>query len=209
MRRISADNVKNMKTKTSSGFTLIELLVTLAVAAVALTIGVPGFQDWIRNNQITAQTNTLVTALNLARSEAIKRGGNNVILCKRDTDGTACNNAGNWEDGWLLFEDGDGDGAFSGDGDATLCEANEDCLIRSFEPLAGVTIRTGGNFQCWVGFQSNGLPVGSGSGCAGNGLGNDTFRVCRVSATDTSKSRSVVVWAPRRIRIQDSADECP
>ncbi|WP_018234363.1 GspH/FimT family pseudopilin [Thioalkalivibrio thiocyanodenitrificans] len=56
------------------GFTLIELIVTMSVAAVLMTVAVPGFFNLVQNNQVTAQTNSLISSLNLARSEAVKRG---------------------------------------------------------------------------------------------------------------------------------------
>jgi prepilin-type N-terminal cleavage/methylation domain-containing protein len=57
-----------------NGFTLIELLVTLAIAAILLTTAIPSFREIIRNNQLTTQANNLVTALHLARSEAVNGG---------------------------------------------------------------------------------------------------------------------------------------
>lgn len=57
-----------------SGFTLIELLVTMVVLVIAVTIAVPSFQEVVRSNRVTTETNTLVSALQLARSEAAKRG---------------------------------------------------------------------------------------------------------------------------------------
>lgn len=57
----------------ASGFTLIELLVTLAVAAILLAIGVPGLRNILLTNRLATTANEVVAALNLARSEAIKR----------------------------------------------------------------------------------------------------------------------------------------
>lgn len=59
---------------TVGGFTLLELMFALAVLGILLGIGVPSFITLTQNNRVTTQTNDLVTALNLARSEAIRRG---------------------------------------------------------------------------------------------------------------------------------------
>lgn len=81
------------------GFTLMELIVTLAVAAIILSFGVPGFTSFIDNNRATTHTNDLVTALNLARSEATRRGAT-VSVCS-STDGATCNGTSDWSTGWV------------------------------------------------------------------------------------------------------------
>jgi type IV fimbrial biogenesis protein FimT len=58
-----------------AGFTLIELLVALAVAAVLLGMALPAFNNLVEQRTMAARVNEFVTAVNLARSEAIKRGG--------------------------------------------------------------------------------------------------------------------------------------
>lgn len=85
------------------GFTLIELMVAVAVFAVLLGIAVPSFQSLSASNQVTSQTNDFVSALNLARSEAIRRGSR-VTVCK-SSDGASCVTANHWEQGWIVFVD--------------------------------------------------------------------------------------------------------
>ena len=61
------------KLKKRAGFTLVELLVTIAVIAIIATIAVPGFQGMTANNRLASDYNEILSGLNLARSEAIKR----------------------------------------------------------------------------------------------------------------------------------------
>ena len=82
------------------GFTLIELLVTMAVAAILLTIAVPNFQMFVMNNRMASQANDLITALNMARSEAVKRAAN-VTVCA-SSNGTGC--TGTWAQGWIVSD---------------------------------------------------------------------------------------------------------
>jgi type IV fimbrial biogenesis protein FimT len=81
--------------KHTAGFTLVEFMVVLAIAAILFSMAVPSFRALIRNMQVTTVVNDFFSALNLARSEAIKRG-------TRVTLGTVKADSG-WEDGWVVF----------------------------------------------------------------------------------------------------------
>lgn len=85
------------------GFTLVELMVTIAVAAILLTVGVPSFRELIQNNRVTTSNNALITALQLARSEAVKRG-RSITVCA-STDGTSCAASVDWTTGWIVTTD--------------------------------------------------------------------------------------------------------
>ena len=73
------------------GFTLMEMMVTLIIAAILTSIAVPSFTNLIRRNQITTYANEFATSVNLARSEAIKRGRSISITSNNGTD---------WTQGW-------------------------------------------------------------------------------------------------------------
>ena len=91
-----------------SGFTLLELLVAIAVAGVFVGLVMPTFDSLLLDNRRTARINNLVTALHLARSEAIKRGKVVAICPTGGTDNCAGSDAG-WEHGWLVFANLDRD----------------------------------------------------------------------------------------------------
>lgn len=82
------------------GFTLFELMVTVAVAALILSLGVPGFMSFVQNNRAATHSNDLVTALNLGRSEATRRGSA-VVMCS-SANGTSCSGSNDWSTGWVL-----------------------------------------------------------------------------------------------------------
>jgi len=92
-----------------SGFTLIELMITIAIAAILITIAVPGFQSFISGNRMTTLTNELVTELMVAKAEAVRRNAS-ISICIKNNANNACNATGAWQDGWLSFTDSDADG---------------------------------------------------------------------------------------------------
>jgi len=85
------------------GVTLIELMVGIAVLSILLLVGVPSFRTMAAANRLTTSTNDVVSAMALARSEAIRRGLR-VTVCK-SANGAACTTAGAWEQGWIVFVD--------------------------------------------------------------------------------------------------------
>jgi type IV fimbrial biogenesis protein FimT len=108
----------------AQGFTLTELMTTVAVLAVVLTVGVPNFRDMIQTNRMAAQANDFLSALNLARSEAIKRG-TRVTLCK-SANLSSCDtsSSGLWSQGWIIFVD-DNNNATADDGPGSILRVHE------------------------------------------------------------------------------------
>jgi type IV fimbrial biogenesis protein FimT len=175
--------------KKNQGFTLLELMVTVAIAAILVTVAMPSFTNTIIGNRLTTINNELVGALNLARSEAIKRN-QQVVIRKTGT---------NWQGGWQVFVDVDRTpssdaNVFNDDGDATLCESNEDCVLRVYSSLpAGYTISSN-NYTNFIRY----TPTGQANT-------NGTFAVCQNN--DASKSKEIIIVATGRARL-DGGNTC-
>jgi type IV fimbrial biogenesis protein FimT len=92
-----------MHHRATRGFTLLELMAAVAVLGVLLAVGVPSFGNIIRKNRMATHTNALVSALAVARSEAVKRS-DPVTVCSTDAAQAAC--ILGWSNGWIMFTDG-------------------------------------------------------------------------------------------------------
>ena len=85
------------------GFSLMELMLTLVIAATLMGVAVPAFRGLINSNRVVTQSNDIVAALNLARSEAITRNAA-ITFCAADSStSTSCNTtATNWA-AWVVL----------------------------------------------------------------------------------------------------------
>ena len=88
------------------GFTLVELLTTLTVGLLILTSGIPGLHRLQANSRQSSEINAFITHFHLARSEAITRS-TRITLCPSQ-DGTNCDDTMNWQRGFILFADNNG-----------------------------------------------------------------------------------------------------
>lgn len=156
------------------GFTLIELMFTLAVAAILLSLAAPSFRDTIKNTRLVTEVNNLASGLSFARSEAIKRGLF-VTLCKSNDNATC---SGNWQDGWIVFVDIDGQGDV---------DVGNDTIIRVGEGVpASITLVFPGRVR--VTYAASGFSTN-----------NSTFKFCD-DRDDASKAKGLVVSPSGRVR---------
>jgi type IV fimbrial biogenesis protein FimT len=152
-----------------TGFTLLELMASITVLGILLALAVPTFTQTIRNNQLTAQNNEFVGALNYARSEAIKRSAD-VSLCST-TDGTTCAASLNWATGVVVFLDVNANGSL---------DAATDTVLQAYPATVNsITLTsTTGNY---VRYTSTGMSSGS-----------ETFTLQRTGCTQDNARRITV-----------------
>lgn len=71
------------------GFTLVELMVAIAIMAIVIAFAVPSFEQIRNGNRLSSGANDLLTALQLARTEAIRRN-RAVTFCPTNAAQAAC-----------------------------------------------------------------------------------------------------------------------
>lgn len=176
----------------AAGVTLIELLVSLSITAILLTVALPSLSSFMSDSRLSSRTFDLVGAMNLARSEAIKRGAW-VTLCKTthpDSPTPACESGAGWEGGWIVFTDNNQDiGNQIGVIDGT------DQIIKVFSGEERITITAGNSYSQGIAFNANGLGLGI-KADGSTGTASNTFNLCL-----NGKGTSIITNRSGRIRI--------
>ncbi|MEO8345341.1 MAG: GspH/FimT family pseudopilin [Betaproteobacteria bacterium] len=173
----------------ASGFGLTELLVGLAIAAMLLGLGVPGYHEWIANSELMNEARQLADNMNRARAEAIK-SGLRVNLCQ-SAGGPGCVPVGAWDQGWILFLDTNGNGDV---------DSGEPILWTGERAPPGVTVAANGPLKHYVSYTSMGH-----ARMLNGALQMGTFTVCRSGR----KAVDVVLAHSGRVRIAKTGAICP
>lgn len=159
----------------SSGFTLVETMIVVAILAVLLAVGLPGFADTLARHRVRTAMHLVSTDLAMARSTAIMRRAH-VVACP-GTQAAGCNGDADWSHGWIVFADPDGN---------RRPDAPDDLLRVSDAPTGrGGSLRMGAT-RNFVRYQRDGRSAGT----------NLTVRFC----TGQALSGEVVVSNLGRVR---------
>lgn len=181
-----------MSMKKSNGFTLIELMIVVTIVGILGMYVAPSFKVMLQNNSQATQVNSLIGALNLARSESIKSGFN-VILC-RSADSATCAAAGGWEQGWLIYVDIDGGN------DLDVGEP----ILRVYSAISGrATLNPNNPYTNRVVYQPNGFTTVAGSfiHCDDRDADGDIL-----DGDDFNLGRAVTINRTGRPRIESGPD---
>jgi type IV fimbrial biogenesis protein FimT len=90
-----------------SGFSLIELMVVVAILGTLASLAGPSFSESIKSYRIAAVRDDLIASIQLARTEAVRRG---VAVSLRRTETCAPATTVDWNCGWEIFVDRNGNG---------------------------------------------------------------------------------------------------
>jgi type IV fimbrial biogenesis protein FimT len=172
----------------AAGFTLVELMVVIGIVAILASLAAPSFRGLLLSNTINSTAANLQEDLNFARSEALKRGLS-VTACV-STSTVACASSGNWENGWIVFVDRDGDNV------RDTAEAEQEDLIRVFQGTVSTfqIITTGANAVQNIRFDRT---------------GSSTARGLKLTPTDatTGIGRALCIGTTGRVRLTNQGTE--
>ncbi len=172
----------NRGTGDARGFTLTELVIALVILGILVAMAVPAYTEFVRNSRRAGVLNEFVAALNLARSEAVKRGVP-VAVC-RTADGVGC--GGSWTRGWLVFVNLDDDSP-------AVVDAGEP-VVRAYQVTnPAYTLTPNANFTNFVAY----LPSGS-----SNNIGRFTY----CDARGVRSARAVIINLTGRPRLSQDSD---
>jgi type IV fimbrial biogenesis protein FimT len=98
---------------------MVELVIVMTIVAILLAISIPSYRYVTNGNRIAAEINGLLGDMQYARAEAVKEG-QTVTVCV-SVNGLTCS-AGNvnWQNGWIVFADVNGDQIFNAATDTLL-----------------------------------------------------------------------------------------
>jgi len=175
------------------GFTLIEVLVVLVVITVLASLATPSFRSMILSNRAAGAASALQVSLNLARSEAVRRGSDARVTIAANTA------AGQWSNGWTVFLDK------TSDANAGLAPAADSGTVTRLEVVAALNGISYGQTGSLNYFSYNGL--GRMVDASGSTVANRTFWFY----ADTSDKYCLVVNNTGRVRLAKvkSNETCP
>lgn len=176
----------------SRAFTLIEMMIVLVVLAVTVSLGAPMMQNLLHSNRLRAESNRLLGAINLARSEAVMRNVP-VSLCPStmaETGEPKC--AGTYAGGWIVFANVNKD---------RIVDEGSDHVLQVFEALPPgyrLTNRSGSRDAFEL---INYLPDGS-------SRSNRTLMFCPPQGIAV-QALAIIINIVGRARLAGELGECP
>lgn len=202
----TSSNASLSASRMAKGFSLLELMITIALLGILVALAIPSFELIANMNKLSGTSNEILTSLQIARAEAIRRGAHAVVCKSTNADSGAaatCSTAGgNWT-GWIAFvDDGAGTPANANNGARNAGEtvlrtgtvANQVLLV----PSAAITGATPAQTMT---FESDGLARTS-----ANALLAAQLRVCILTTSPAQNTRSVAIASGSRTAVLKTTD---
>jgi type IV fimbrial biogenesis protein FimT len=120
-------------------------LGALSLAGVLFSLAAPSMTATMDSLKLRSSSGLMPSGLHRARDQAVTRNVR-VVLCK-SADGVSCTSAEGWEQGWIVFQDANGNGSR---------EPSEAILRREVRLSAGLSVYGTGSLARSVSFEPSG-----------------------------------------------------
>jgi type IV fimbrial biogenesis protein FimT len=178
-------------------------MVTLSILGVLMSIAIPSFQSLIASSKLSSASSDFITALAQTRSSA-SRLGERVTLCK-SSNGTQCSTTGDWEQGWIIFNDP----TRSVDANVDTGLPTETVITLSQAITGGIVIRGNSTVAQYVSYSSDGQ-----SRAMNGAFQAGKIRICSTSnsLSNDKRARDLVINSVGRVLVQTPTNidpSCP
>ena len=154
------------------GFTLVELLIVIAIVAILAVVAVPNFRETMQRNRMVANTNEFISAIQFARAEAIRRGGQINLTPANGSD---------WPSGLVVY--------FDADDDDTLDSGEE---LRVWQKLPTGSELTATAKSTTIAFDGRGFATANGTSTKPTDL-EEAFKLCDSRSNETGRYINLLV----------------
>jgi prepilin-type N-terminal cleavage/methylation domain-containing protein len=162
----------------AKGFSIVELMVVIGLVAVMAAVAVPAFTVWVSDNRLKVAAGDVFSALQLARSTALRENADVVIWFNTSNDT------------YRAYVDDGAGGGTSGDGTQNGTEVTvKDGTIQDGIDMYNTVFSVLSN---QTSFNSRGMADG--------GWGYVYLK------NDTNKYKRITVWATGHIKMETSTD---
>lgn len=185
--------------RTQNGFSLIELMIIVVVIGILAATSLPWLRGYISNSYLSTTSIDIVSGIQYARSEAIRRN-NRVGICV-SADSATCSGTNTWHTGWVVFNDANENGSLDAGPDEQVLR------IGAAVTDPGVQVLGGGTVNTMISFTGLGSPQ---SALGGTQAGD--ILVCDQRSSTEGVGRAVQISPSGRIKTSaEPADivNCP
>jgi len=103
-------SAKSLPALRERGMTLVEIMMVMGIIGITLTFGVPSMVNMVDDMRLTSVANDYLGFLNVARSEAGKRGARITVCATSNYTSCSATSSTDWAVGAVAFIDANSDG---------------------------------------------------------------------------------------------------
>ncbi len=158
-------NKTQLRSWRQQGFTLIEVMIVVLLIAILSAIVIPGLSSFVQDGRVSGNVNEFISAITLARTEAVKRG-RLVTMCRsanadEGTASTCLTSGDDWASGWIVYEENTtSNDPAAGVGTRTAGGKGETIILRRGALLSNMIVKANPSITS-ITFNTFGEPVGA------------------------------------------------